>query len=120
MAVKIQQYAYDVEVLPNYFSITVVDITDYLNIFADACDIKIKKGIKTAGLDVFKGKVIDMWKEFVVEPLRIKTQVINAATESAIMILRIDDVIATSKSSAPAQAPNMNGMPGFLRKPVKP
>ena len=49
MAVKIQQYAYDVEVLPNYFSITVVDITDYLNIFADVCDIKIKKGkeIKT-------------------------------------------------------------------------
>lgn len=43
MAVKIQQYAYDVEVLPNYFSITVVDITDYLNIFADVCDIKIKK-----------------------------------------------------------------------------
>ena len=70
-----------------------------------------EKGIKTAGLDVFKGKVIDMWKEFVVEPLRIKTQVINAATESAIMILRIDDVIATSKSSAPAQAPGMNGMP---------
>ena len=70
-----------------------------------------EKGIKTAGLDVFKGKVIDMWKELVVEPLRIKTQVINAATESAIMILRIDDVIATSKSSAPAQAPGMNGMP---------
>ena len=70
-----------------------------------------EKGLKTAGLDVFKGKVIDMWKEFVVEPLRIKTQVINAATESAIMILRIDDVIATSKSSAPAQAPGMNGMP---------
>lgn len=44
MAVKIQQYAYDVEVLPNYFSITVVDLTDYLNKFSDCCTIKIKKG----------------------------------------------------------------------------
>lgn len=57
-----------------------------------------EKGLKTAGLDVFKGEVVDMWKEFVVEPLRVKTQVINAATESAVMILRIDDVIATTKS----------------------
>ena len=44
MAVIIQQYGYDVEVLPNYFSITIVDISNYLNIFADCCDIKIKKG----------------------------------------------------------------------------
>ena len=43
MAVIIQQYAYDVEVLPNYYSITVVDILSYLQIFANACDIKIKK-----------------------------------------------------------------------------
>ncbi len=75
-----------------------------------------ENGIKTAGLDVFRGRVIDMWEEFVVEPLRVKTQVINAATESAIMILRIDDIIATSKSSAPSQPPQgmppgMGGMP---------
>ena len=44
MAVKIQQYAYDVEVLPNYFSITIVDISDYLQVFSDACNISIKKG----------------------------------------------------------------------------
>ena len=44
MAVKIQQFAYDVEVLPNYFSITVVDLNDYLKVFADSCNIKVKKG----------------------------------------------------------------------------
>ena len=44
MAVKLQQFAYDVEVLPNYFSITVVDLTDYLKTFSDCCNIKIKKG----------------------------------------------------------------------------
>ncbi|MDV0445741.1 60 kDa chaperonin [Methanimicrococcus sp. At1] len=73
-----------------------------------------EKGLKTAGLDVFKGEVVDMWKEFVVEPLRVKTQVINAATESAVMILRIDDVIATTKSQGGAPGMDMSGMdPGM-------
>ena len=44
MAIIIRQYAYDVEVLPNYFSITIIDVSDYLKIFADACKIEIKKG----------------------------------------------------------------------------
>jgi thermosome, various subunits, archaeal len=71
-----------------------------------------EKGMKTAGLDVFKGEVVDMWKEYVVEPLRVKTQVINAATESAVMILRIDDVIATTKSQGGAPGMDMGGMGG--------
>ena len=58
-----------------------------------------EKGIKTAGLNVYEGKVIDMWENFVVEPLRVKTQVINAATESAVMILRIDDIIASTRAA---------------------
>lgn len=69
-----------------------------------------EKGLKTAGLDVFKGEVVDMWEAFVVEPLRVKTQVINAATESAVMILRIDDVIATTKSQGGAPGMDMGGM----------
>jgi len=64
-----------------------------------------EKGVKSAGLNVFSGDVIDMWKEGVVEPLRVKTQAINSATEAAVMILRIDDVIASSKSG---------GMPGGM------
>jgi thermosome len=68
-----------------------------------------EKGVKTAGLNVYEGKVVDMWKEFVVEPLRVKTQVINAATESAVMILRIDDIIASTR--APAGPEEMGGMP---------
>lgn len=42
----ILSYAYDVEVLPNFFSITIVDVGDYLRTFADACVIN-KKGKKT-------------------------------------------------------------------------
>jgi thermosome len=69
-----------------------------------------EKGVKTAGLNVYEGKVVDMWKNFVVEPLRVKTQVINAATESAVMILRIDDVIASTRA-APGPEEGMGGMP---------
>jgi chaperonin GroEL (HSP60 family) len=58
-------------------------------------------GDKNAGLDVFKGEPTDMLKAKVIEPLRIKTQAISSAMESATMILRIDDVIASSASGAP-------------------
>ena len=51
---------------------------------------------KWAGIDVFSGKVIDSWKEGVIEPLKIKTQAVSSAAEVAVMILRIDDVIAAS------------------------
>ncbi len=68
-----------------------------------------EKGNKTAGLNVFTGKVVDMWEEGVVEPLRVKTQAIDSATEAATMILRIDDVLS-SKSSAPGGMPP-GGMP---------
>lgn len=40
----INSYAYDVEILPNFFSITIIDVKDYLNIFKNACSISIKKG----------------------------------------------------------------------------
>ncbi|MEM1809733.1 MAG: thermosome subunit beta [Thermofilaceae archaeon] len=49
------------------------------------------------GVDVFEGKVADMWSLGVVEPLSVKLQAFKAATEAAIMILRIDDIIAASK-----------------------
>jgi len=58
-------------------------------------------GNKYAGLDVFKGEPTDMLKASVIEPLRIKTQAISSATESATMILRIDDVIASSAAAGP-------------------
>ena len=54
-------------------------------------------GNKTVGLDVFEGKPADMLATGVVEPMRVKTQAIASAAESAVMILRIDDVIAASK-----------------------
>jgi len=72
-----------------------------------------EQGNKNAGLNVYTGKVIDMWENNVVEPLRIKTQAINAAAESAVMILRIDDIVAASPGGpggAPGEMPDQADM----------
>ncbi len=76
-----------------------------------------EKGNKTAGLNVFSGKVVDMWKEGVVEPLRVKTQAISSGTEAATMILRIDDVLSSKSAPAGGMPPGgpggMGGMGGM-------
>ncbi len=54
-----------------------------------------KQGKKYAGINVFSGKVVDMKKEKVLEPIRVGRQAISSATDAAVMILRIDDVIAS-------------------------
>lgn len=41
----------------------------------------------------------------IIEPLRVKLQAINSATEAASMILRIDDVIAAGKEKLPGTPP---------------
>jgi thermosome len=70
------------------------------------------KGQKYAGLNLFTNRIEDNLKAGIVEPLRIKTQAINSASEVAMMILRIDDVIAaSSKSSSPRGMGGMGGMP---------
>ncbi|MDQ3835710.1 MAG: thermosome subunit, partial [Thermoproteota archaeon] len=67
------------------------------------------------GVDVINGKVSDMAAKDIYEPLKVKEQVINAATEASSMILRIDDVIAASKSKegGPPPGAGMGGMGGM-------
>ncbi len=71
---------------------------------------------KNSGIDVISGKVSDMVKLKVIEPLRVKTQAIESATEVAIMILRIDDVIASKQTGMPGGPPGggMGGMPPMM------
>ena len=66
------------------------------------------------GIDVFKGKITDLSTRDIYEPLTVKNQVINSATEAACMILRIDDIISASspKSGAPPGGP-YGGMPEY-------
>ena len=49
------------------------------------------------GIDLTNSKTVDMVKKGVIEPVQVKTQAIKSATEDASMILRIDDVIASTK-----------------------
>jgi thermosome len=49
------------------------------------------------GVDVFSGKIVDMYKEGVLEPLSVKEHAVKSAAEAASMILRIDDIVAASK-----------------------
>ena len=62
------------------------------------------------GVNAYTGKVTDMMKEGVIEPLSVKVQAIKSAVEAASMILRIDDVIAAAK--APPM-PQGGGMPQY-------
>ncbi len=68
-----------------------------------------KAGKKYAGLNPFTGKVEDMFKLNVIEPYRIGKQAINSATDAAVMILRIDDVIAARGMPMPAGPPGAAG-----------
>ena len=69
-------------------------------------------GMKNSGLNMETGKPVDMLKQGVLEPIRVKTQAINSATEAAVMILRIDDVIA-SKSGPGGMGEMPGGMGGM-------
>ena len=72
---------------------------------------KQNKGMKWTGINVKSTNVLDMYKQNVLEPVVIKEQIIKSATEAACMILRIDDVIASSKSKG---GPPGGGMPGGM------
>src|SRR5256712_56837 len=89
--IAIEAFADAVEVIPR----TLAE-----NAGLDPIDILIelrqqhKKGNKNAGINVFSGKVSDMKKENVIEPIRVGSQAISSATDAAVMVLRNDDVIA--------------------------
>ncbi len=74
---------------------------------------KQNKGSKWAGIDARNSRIADMSKLEIFEPLSVKEQIIKSATEVASMLLRIDDVIASSKSAGGGGMPpgGMGGMP---------
>ena len=68
------------------------------------------------GIDVFKGKIADLSSRDIYEPLTVKNQIINSATEGACMILRIDDIISASAPKSGAPPPGggpYGGMPEY-------
>ena len=69
---------------------------------------KQNSGKKGSGINAREGKIGDMNSLSILEPLVVKEQIIKSATETACMILRIDDVIAISggpSSGGPGMPP---------------
>ena len=95
-------------------SLEIIPLTLAQNAGMDSIDAmtdlraKQSRGSKWTGIDVRSAKIADMSKLEILEPLSVKEQIIKSATEAASMILRIDDVIASSKS---AGGPPGGGMP---------
>jgi len=57
---------------------------------------KQSQGKKWTGIDARNTRIADMYLLDIIEPVAVKEQIIKSATEAACMILRIDDVIASS------------------------
>jgi len=58
-------------------------------------------GLYTHGLNLFTDQIGDMLSAGIIEPMKVKTQAIQCASEVASMILRIDDVLMSSGQKAP-------------------
>ena len=104
----VKAFAEAMEIIPRTLAENAgLDPIDVLTELRSAHD----KKQKWAGINVFTGKVIDAWKNGIIEPLKIKTQAVSSAAEVAVMILRIDDVIAGGGAG---------GAPGGGRMPMMP
>ena len=99
-----------------------VPLTLARNAGMDVIDTQVYLRSKTSssdkprfGIDVLNARIADIASMDIYEPLSVKQNVINAATETASMILRIDNVIAASKTkdtSSPGATGRQPGMPG--------
>ena len=67
------------------------------------------EGKNRHGVNVYDGGVVDMQAGKVYEPTRVVEQAIQSASETAVMILRIDDVIS-SKGGSPAMDGDFDGL----------
>ncbi len=104
----VMSYAEALEAVPNTLSenagLDPIDIISELR-------ARHEKGEVWAGIEVLDGKVKNMEKAGVFEPLAVKKQIIKSATEASTMILKIDDIIAAGKARAPPMPPQ--GPPGM-------
>lgn len=113
----IEAFADALEIIPRTLSETAG--MDPIDALVDLRSKHAGKNGKYFGINVHKGKIEDMKKSDVLEPLSVKTQAIDSASEVAEMILRIDDIIlGSSKARGPPQGMDMGGgmggMPGMM------
>ena len=105
-------------VIPKTLAINAAkDATDLLakmRVFHNAAqksEDETKKELKYSGLDLINGKVRNNLKAGVLEPTISKVKSLKFATEAAITILRIDDMIKLQPKQE--ENPRGRGMPGM-------
>ncbi|XES77210.1 MAG: thermosome subunit beta [Candidatus Bathyarchaeia archaeon] len=107
----IEAFADAMEVIPRSLAenagLEPIDILVSLRSAHDNADSKYQ------GINVFTGKIQNSIDNGVIEPIVVKEQAIKSAAESASMILRIDDVISSSKPKGGAPG-GPGGMPGGM------
>ena len=106
-SLAIKQYAEALEAIP----LTIAENAgmDPINTII-SLRAKQNSGKKGSGINAREGKIGDMYSLNIVEPLVVKEQIIKSATETACMILRIDDVIAISGGPSSGGPPGMPPM----------
>ncbi|MEM3971102.1 MAG: thermosome subunit alpha [Saccharolobus sp.] len=90
----IEAYADALEEIP-----MILGETAGLEPIATLMDLRARhvKGLVNAGIDAISGKIVDdVYSLNIIEPLRVKAQVLKSATEAASAVLKIDDLIAAS------------------------
>lgn len=110
----IEAYADALEAIP----LTIAENAglDPIDIMVEIRSKHAEPGNKWFGVQVKTGKISDMLADNVIEPLRVKQQVIKSATEAASMLLRIDDVVSskgTKESGPPGGGMPPGGMGGM-------
>ncbi|MFW6185914.1 MAG: thermosome subunit alpha [Halobacteriota archaeon] len=73
---------------------------------------------KDSGIDVNTGKIGNMREIGVLEPISVKTHAISSADEVAVMLLRIDDVVASKEGSGGGAGAGMGGGMGGGMPPM--
>jgi thermosome len=124
MAISLKKYA---QTIPGREQLAIMAFAEALETVAvalsenaglDTIDIltelrsRHEKGETWAGIEVNSGKIQDMTKADVYEPVAVKRQIIKSAYEAASLILKIDDVIASGKNKMAPAPPE--GMPGGM------
>jgi archaeal chaperonin len=67
-----------------------------------------EEGFANDGLNLFNNNIEDTFKAGILEPLRIKTQAIQSASEVANLILRIDDVLVSKNKDTKLEMPKLD------------
>jgi archaeal chaperonin len=108
----INAFADSVEIIPRTLAESAG--VDAIDVIVEMRATHDKEDGSRMGFNVYTGKVENLWNLGVLEPQKIKTQAIKSAAEAVELILRIDDVIASSsKPSGGGMPPDMGGMGGM-------